>query len=230
VEHQTFRNFEVIIVDKEWDLVKCRDYGWRQAKGEIVVFIDDDMVMKDTWLENIINLFKDEDVVGVTGPTIVPISYLYKRDVLKYIGLYKFFNKSERPGYFSKWGAPSMFSNFNKDYFGEVDYLECCNMALKKDVIEKVGGFDLSYEKTSEWSEVDLSMRCKEYGRLIFSPECSVIHMPTQAGVYKNRFDSAHRYRNYLRFSNKWLKPCWQLSVYKKLYYLYLKQKEKWQH
>jgi len=95
-------------------------------------------------------------------------------------------------------------------------------MALRREVIEKAGGFDLSYEKTSEWSEVDMAMRCRLYGELLFHPLCWLFHMPTQAGAYKDRLDTSHRYRNYVRFSDKHLEQCWQLELYKRLYGRYL--------
>lgn len=225
---QTYRNFETIVIDKDAPLSYCRDMGWRMASGKIVVFIDDDVDTPPNWLYNIIYAFKTiKDVAGVTGPTIVPETYLQNRDVFKYKSLYQLFNKSEKPGYISLWGAPSMFSNFCRDYFGEVDYLECCNMALRRDVIEKAGGFDLGYEKTSEWCEVDLSMRCRQYGRLLFVPQCWLFHLPSQQGAYSDRLDTSHRYRNFVRFSDRHLPKTWQLKAYKFLYKTYLKWKER---
>ena len=230
LKQQAYKDFDYVVIDLDISLVQCRQLGVDNTKGEIVVFIDDDVEMGHMWLWNIIAEFnKDSNIVGVTGPTIVPEVWQMNRDIFKYFSIYKFFNKSERPGYFSKWGVPSMYSNFKRDYYGKVSYLECCNMALRRDIINRVGGFDLNYEKTSEWSEVDLAMRCSLYGKLIFSPRCALEHYPSKAGVYKDRLDTSHRYRNYIRFSDKHLKPCWQLTVYKLLYggYLWLKEKVK---
>ena len=223
LNQQTFRDFDYKVVDLDEPLAYCREWGVCETRGEIVVWIDDDVETPECWLEHIVGIFdKNRDVVGVTGPTLVPESYKNNRDIFRYFSIYKLFNKSERPGYFSKWGAPSMFGNFSKDYCGEVDYLECCNMALRRETFIRAGGFDLSYEKTSEWSEVDLAMRCKKFGHLLFSPNCWVFHLPSTEGAYKDRLDTSHRYRNYIRFSDKHLKKCWQSAVYKKLYGWYL--------
>ena len=228
LKQQVFQDFNYKVVELDKPLAYCREYGACETKGEIIVWIDDDVDLPPNWLGNIVKVFDTKkDVVGVTGSTLVPEPYKCNRDIFRFFSLYKLFNKSERPGYFSKWGAPSMFSNFSKDYRGEVEYLECCNMALRRETFVRAGGFNLDYEKTSEWSEVDLAMRCKKFGQLWFEPDCWLLHKPTRAGAYKDRLDTSHRYRNYVRFSNKHLKQCWQLEVYKRLYRGYLWWKER---
>lgn len=229
LKEQTYKHFEQIVIDKDAPLSYCRDLGWRSAKGDIVIFIDDDVVCPPLWLHNIIlTFFNHPNIVGVTGATLVPQDYLNNRDVFKYNSLYKFFNKSERPGYISKWGVPSMYSNYSHNYYlGYVQYLECCNMALKRKVIKKAGGFDLTYEKTSEWCEVDLAMRCSRYGKLLFNSVCGVYHLPSKQGAYKDRLDTAHRYRNYLRFCKRHLPNSWRIKLYQQFFKWYLKWKKR---
>ena len=101
---QTFKDFEVIIVDgnsnnqtpkiikkfsakfkikliiePQKHLALARDLGWRQAKGKYVSWIDDDVIVSPRWIESIIDLLnKDPNIAGVSGPTIIPPHLLKK--------------------------------------------------------------------------------------------------------------------------------------------------------
>ena len=49
-----------------------RNIGIREAKGEIVAFIDDDAYPDPRWLEYAVKYFGDDDVGGVGGPGVTP--------------------------------------------------------------------------------------------------------------------------------------------------------------
>ena len=77
-------------------------------------------------------------------------------------------------------------------------------MSLRRELIEKVGGFDLGFKGTSEWCEVDLAMRVKRLGyRLVFSSKVKLEHRVSQAGVYSRRRNLTERLRNYVRFRRR---------------------------
>lgn len=88
LKHQSFRNFEVIVVSNQPDVlssrfsemadviqIECeapnislaRNLGLEVASGEFVAFIDDDAVPEPTWLERLLSPFDDRDVAAVGG-------------------------------------------------------------------------------------------------------------------------------------------------------------------
>ena len=104
-----------------------------------------------------------------------------------------------------KSGAWSPGSNFPSSLrikgLKNVDYLEACNMTLRKNLITKVGGFDYGYAGIAEWSELDLAMRVKELGyRLVFSSKVKVNHNISQSGVYSRRTNAKQRMENFFKF------------------------------
>ena len=78
IEKQTLKDYEIILCEEEGRLVGLKDKGWRKSKGEIIIWLDDDIeIIDNDWLKNIVAVFNTrQDIVGVTGPTLVPAEYL----------------------------------------------------------------------------------------------------------------------------------------------------------
>lgn len=233
LSHQTFRNYEIILLSEKGSLCQIRQRGLSLSKGDYVSFIDDDVYCPPTWLQAVIQTFKEKGCLGVTGPTTITKEYQSNRDCLRWKKLRKLqewiFKVSPNPGTLSICGTPSMASNFQGcEYEGKVQYLECCNMSVKRKEAIDVGGFDTSYLKTSEWSEPDLSLRIGKLGDLYFIPEARLYHRPSQQGIYKNRLSTSHRWHNFVKFQRKWIKPSLSRQLYWGFVWIYLKMKD-WQ-
>jgi glycosyltransferase involved in cell wall biosynthesis len=65
LKKQTFRKFETIILDSNEPVSVKRNKGVKKARGEWVVFIDDDVRLHPKWLEELLkNAKKDKVVMG----------------------------------------------------------------------------------------------------------------------------------------------------------------------
>jgi GT2 family glycosyltransferase len=54
-----------------WGLSESRNLGVKEAKGEIIALVDDDVVLPRTWAEDIVKTFSEnDDIIGVTGPAL----------------------------------------------------------------------------------------------------------------------------------------------------------------
>lgn len=241
---QSFPHFEVVIIDGEStdqthgiiaqfskqlkikkvvyqskELARVRDRGWREAQGELVSWIDDDVIVSRDWAKSIVEIFDNNpEVGGASGPTIVEegllknrdvFSLYYKKGILGLLG--KFWNHlfleggMYEVGRIYKSGAWSPGSNFPRSLkikgLKDVGYLEACNMTLRRNLIARVDGFDYDYSGIAEWSELDLSMRIKELGyRLVFSSKVRVDHNISQSGVYSRRTAAKQRMENFFKF------------------------------
>lgn len=209
------------VVDRRQGLAQARDRGWREARGKYVAWIDDDVVVARDWAAAIVATLDkkgNENIGGVSGPTIVPVKLLANRDVFSFYHarglmgiLGKFWNtfflegKQYEVGKILKSGAWTPGSNFKTSLqikgLKEVDYLEACNMVLRKKLVEKAGGFDFNYKGIGEWSELDLAMKVRELGyRLVFNSKVRVDHYISQGGVYPRRTHARQRMENFLKF------------------------------
>ncbi|MCM8795286.1 MAG: glycosyltransferase family 2 protein [Candidatus Omnitrophica bacterium] len=142
------------------------NFGVKQAKGEIVVFIDDDVEVAKDWLNKLVSCYKDKDISGVGGRVIVP-------------GELSFGVSSKKIGRIYRGRILGNFScDFDKSF--EVDTLQGCNMSFRKEVFLKIGFFDerfrFRYVK-NYLTETDFCMRLRKAGyKLLFNPKAVVYH------------------------------------------------------
>jgi len=217
---QSNQDFEIIKVTEEGELASLRNEGARRARGKYLIFIDDDVICGERWMESILRTFSTYDVAGVSGPAIIKKHYRRNRDVFKYGWINGLFmdGKQLLPGHITTSGAwTTGATREDCDYEGPVEFLEACNMAWNTDIFNELGGFDTSYKGIGDWSEPDLAFRVRQAGHsLWFSRDAALEHQPSKSGAFKKRrSDSGNRMANYELFSNRWIKPHWKHNLYK---------------
>ena len=211
------------LVTQGGGLIHQMDVGFRLSHGDIVIRTDDDVIADRQWLSEIVSTFsRSNDIGGVSGPTLIPLERLPQRDVFMLLpdgrksgwlsraasSVYVSFFVEGQPhavGRVFKSGAWSPGSNFPRVLeireLVEVDYLEACNMAVRRNLIEAAGWLDFTYKSIAEWSEVELSFRIRNLGyRLVFNPRAIVHHMVSRSGVYVQREAASDRMMNLVYF------------------------------
>lgn len=250
--HQSYKNFEILIVgsgenddtkkliskyrntlkidyirQKTNGLTEAANIALREAKGNIFVRTDDDVVASTAWLENINQTFKDKRVGGATGPAIIPRNFLSNRDVLVFIQKIHSMNRLWKligriylnlfldgvPFKVDHWfrsGAFSFGASFKtclKEPYQEVTNLEPCNYSVRTDLLKKIGGFDPIYKGVGEYHEGDAAFKIKRLGyKLVFNPKIVVFHHPSRSGVFESRAKSFSRMENFTIFYLRFLK------------------------
>jgi GT2 family glycosyltransferase len=60
---------KVIHNEGSWGLSECRNIGVKHSEGEVVAFVDDDVILDSNWSCAILNAYKSLDgIIGATGP------------------------------------------------------------------------------------------------------------------------------------------------------------------
>lgn len=251
---QTYQNFEVVVVDYQSTdktpqvlaqyskalrihlihqevkgLVAASNLALTAACAPLFIRTDDDIVARPTWIEEVIRTFaKSKHIGGVTGPTIIPSSYLKNRDLFifehkmrsgslfwKAVG-HIYFNyflegHSRKVAHWFGSGAFSLGSNFpSATTAGEHDVtnLEPCNFAVRTSLARQVGGFDDVYDGVGEYCEADLAFKIQAFGyRLTYNPHAIVHHCPSRNGFFNDRPAAAHRMSNFMVFYLRHIKP-----------------------
>ena len=155
------RNVRIIPTGKVRPAEK-RNIGIREAKGEIVAFIDDDAYPDAHWLEYAVKYFGDRDVGAVGGPGVTPPC---DRSLARLGGrVYDNWLVSGNYRYRYHAGGVRM----------DVDDYPSCNLFVRKDVLDKIGGY-----RTDFWPGED-TLLCKDildsWKRIIYDPWVVVYH------------------------------------------------------
>ena len=144
----------------------AKNMGIREAKGDIIIFFDDDVEITRQTIGAHLGAYRDKGVIGVSGRVIIDGEKIPpqtavdtgKTNLLGTKFLYRFWSTKEQT----------------------IDFVYGCNMSFRKSILKKIGGFDEKFPKIFE--EVDLSKRAKKYGRILFLPEAIAYHHKAKSG------------------------------------------------
>jgi glycosyltransferase involved in cell wall biosynthesis len=149
-------------------LPQARNFGWQNAKYEIVLYIDDDIRAEKDFIKNHAKCYIDEDVVLVGGGIDEQHRGVDDREPS---GVFNFWTCTPHRGFAS-----------HKDQ--EIAHIPGGNFSIKKEVIEKVNGVDEYLSLGSaEFEETDLSLRVKKLNKkIIFKADSRLLHLAAATG------------------------------------------------
>lgn len=153
---QIIRRFPEIIclAQKNSGPASARNYGASVAKGEILFYTDSDCLVHADWMERMLYHFSKDNVAAVCGSYgIANPQNLLARCIFEEI---IFRHRILMPDY------PKVFGSYN--------------LAIRKDILERLGGFDASYRYPSGEDNA-LSYKILQNGyRIFFDREALVDH------------------------------------------------------
>lgn len=206
-----YKNFEVIVVNgpsddetesvleqykglikvghnPETNLSKSRNIGIKMSAGDIVAFIDDDAIPDEYWLNDIVEMYQDEEVGGAGGKVYGPGD-----------DHFQFEN-----GYVDYWGDADVHvldSDYNDPNGTKFNMMLGTNCTFLRKALLKVGGFDEYFEYFHD--ESDLCLRVVKAGYKIKNHKRAYIHHEfAKSHIRENTYDS-FRFNWYPIIKNK---------------------------
>ncbi len=134
-----------------------RNTAWRAAQADIVIFTDGDCVPNKDWIEKLLTGLTSEDIAAAAGT----YSTLNENNVL-----------ARFVGHEIAWRY--------RNVRGPVDAHGAYNLAVRKKVLEEMGGFEESYKAPSgeDW---DLTYRISRRYKILFASDAVVAHAHPEA-------------------------------------------------
>ncbi|MCY7485298.1 glycosyltransferase [Paenibacillus alvei] len=146
----------------------ARNVGMFSAKGEVILYIDDDALAEHNLLEETYNCFSYDSMLGVVGGNII----LNLPDPVPTI---------VRPGSEAYWSQLIINDRELKYSNYQWEFPYGANYAVRKDSLLRIGGFRTSYgRKGNDYAggeEIVVSFMMKEIGyKVALNPKMKVIH------------------------------------------------------
>ena len=142
-----------VIRQKNGGPAKARNSGWRAAEGEICFFTDSDCFPKIDSITRLSDHFKDSSVAAAGGT-------------------YDIANPEKILPRLIHAEISARHAKMSKD----ADFLGSFNLAVRREVLEEVGGFNEDY-KTASAEDNDLSYRIRKAGKkMVFDISAAVAH------------------------------------------------------
>ena len=148
----------------------ARNFGLKKARGSIVIFIDDDVLLSQNWFDNLLQPFEANNV-GAVGGAILP-SLQELSEIGKAISLLGF------PA-----GGLSRYLQTDGKII-ETNLISTGNCGFRVDLARRIGGFDEFLRWGGE--DQDFFSRLCEVSKAVFTPKAIVFH--NQRDSYKEVF------------------------------------------
>ncbi|MDD3679362.1 MAG: glycosyltransferase [Candidatus Shapirobacteria bacterium] len=141
-----------------------RNLGLKKAKGEVVVFIDDDAYPSPDWLKNIAQNFKKSlKIAGLGGPGLTPPQDSFWAKISGWFWASPL--GSGGAGQYRNWPQKKRL----------VDDYPTFNLAVKKEVLKKIGGFSCQFWP-GEDTKLCLDLVYQLGKKIIYDPKSVVFH------------------------------------------------------
>lgn len=171
-------------------LVRNYNECLKQARGDVVLFLDDDITANPDLVKNIIKAFESDEKLGaVAGRVENRVGDLPPTEIKKV-------------GHYNPW-TNAVTANFNAEgNVRPVMFAQGAQMAFRRAALETIKGFDEGFVGNGYFFETDGGLRLLKQGYEIeFHPECKIMHhMAPRGGARINKLDHTYYFvRNGVR-------------------------------
>lgn len=196
------KNLTVIFNRDNIGTARGRNQAIRRARGRYVVFLDNDVRVSKKWLEPLIKAAESNETIGACGAKVLSkngrvafcasrFKVRIKNNVVSHIGL-------EFTDIFKK-NSPKV------NQIREVPWYPTTCFLVKKEVLDRVGGFDENLAICEEDKDLSLSIRQKGF-RILYVPSSCVYHdRGSSFGLYNKIRDNIKMLMHDINyFEKKW--------------------------
>lgn len=175
-------------------IAACND-GAALARGEFVVFLNNDTLPQPGWLDRLLATFDAHPGTGLVGAQLV-----YPDGRLQEAGGIVFADASASN--YGRFGSPD---HPRHAFVREADYCSGAAIALPRALFERLGAFDVRYAP-AYYEDTDLAFAVRASGlKVLYQPRSRVVHLEgVTSGTDLSQGTKSYQIRNREIFFKKW--------------------------
>ena len=196
-----FENIKHVPTETNLGFLKNCNNAARHAKGKYIVFLNNDTIVLKDWLSPMFDLVEQDEKIGMTGSMLI-----YPNGKLQEAGGIIWSDGSAW-----NYGRCANPQDPQYNYVREVDYISGASILIRKNLWEKIGGFDERYSP-AYCEDSDLALTVKNLGyKVVYQPFSKVIHFE---GVSHGKDTKAvNSVKAYQDLNNKKLFEKWEVVL-----------------
>ncbi len=175
------KNVRIIRNKENSGFIESCNIGAKASRGKYILFLNNDALVTENWLEPLLDVIKRDDVGAVGAKLVYPDGKLQEAGAIIWKDAsgwnYGRFDDPNKPEY---------------NFVREVDYCSGATLMVKREVWEKIGGFDSRF-KPAYYEDTDLCFSVRKMGyKVVYQPKSVIIHFEgatsgrdTSSGVKK---------------------------------------------
>ena len=160
------------IENKSNSLTLGRSIGAESTDSEIILFLDDDVILDDSYFLNLLNFYKDHPQAnGMQGMFYVGSYSKLKNFFNKVFWLFNYSSADYKV-------YPSIQASYAKSVnkITQCEWFSGTNFSYRRHVINQIS-FDFKLVKYCEGEDIDYSFRVhRKFGELYLNPRCKINH------------------------------------------------------
>ena len=185
------------VIDNETNLrfLKNCNNAAQNAKGEYILFLNNDTQVQENWLAPLVNLIESDSLIGMVGSKLVyPDGRLQEAGGIMW---------SDGSAWNYGHGSDSDEPEYN--YVKEVDYISGASIMVRRDLWERIGGFDMDFAP-AYCEDSDLAFTIRSMGlKVMYQPLSVVVHFEGRTnGIDVTCGQKAFQVENQMKFFEKW--------------------------
>lgn len=160
-------NIEIVANSENLGFVGGCNKGSMAARGEYILFLNNDTVVTEAWLTFLLSTFDKHEKVGAVGAKLVyPDGRLQEAGAIVW---------NDGTGWNYGRGDDAQRPEYN--YVREVDYCSAACLVVRRELFERLGGFDARFTP-AYYEDVDLCFEIRRLGyRILYQPKARIIHV-----------------------------------------------------
>jgi len=188
------KNLHIFLNKANLGFGKANNIGLKKSKGKYILYLNSDAMISDIDFRDLIRVMEMENNIGALTVKVVlsngEIDPASHRGFPTLWNSFTYFLGLERLFFYvpllNKIFGGYHLVNLNLNNIHQVDVITGAFLLSKKEILDKIGGFDEDYFAYGE--DIEMAFQIKKLGyKIIYYPLWKVLHLKSVSGLKKKR-------------------------------------------